>query len=114
MTHEKIGNYKYCKIHNCELPCAKCVEKQMNISKMTLEKREAQYVKETGDKFPKAENFKTCIAYDTHCILWYKGFISWLSARLEKAEKENMEMKDLIIAGNWERLCDLYNNFNQD
>ncbi len=75
---------------------------------------DVQVIEETRDKKPRRKDFVNAAEYYIATIDWYESFSTWLSAQLEKAEKENREIKDLIIAGNWERLCDLYNNFNQE
>lgn len=62
-----------------------------------MEHYEKLYVEESGDKKPEIAN------YD-----WLERFSLWLCKRLEKAEKENKGIKDLIKQGNIEVLQDLY------
>jgi hypothetical protein len=47
--------------------------------------REAQYIKETGDKKPIYHN--NLATHNTLVIEWFKNYTTWLSKRLEKAEK---------------------------
>ena len=53
--------------------------------------REAQYIKETGDKKPRRSDFENAAEYYVATIDWYESFSTWLSAQLEKAEKENIQ-----------------------
>jgi NTP pyrophosphatase (non-canonical NTP hydrolase) len=59
-----------------------------------MEHYEKQYIEESGNETPRAENYKNCIAYDSAYIQWYKRFIDWLCKRLEKVENFQLEISD--------------------
>ena len=60
---------------------------------MTPSDREAQYIKETGDKRPDFKDYGNDLrySYEADYDEWKNGFISWLEKQLEKAEEENKE-----------------------
>ncbi|MDD5551394.1 MAG: DUF550 domain-containing protein [Candidatus Omnitrophica bacterium] len=67
--------------------------------------REAQYIKETGDKKPDTDFFTKYgeINYIHALWQWQRRFSIWLSARLEKAEKEKDSMGKLQLEiGDWQ------------
>jgi hypothetical protein len=57
---------------------------------------ESIYVKETGDEKPTdvEDNKLYTILYRHKLIEWQERFSQWLIARLEKAEKEVIELKE--------------------
>ena len=67
--------------------------------KMTHSDREAQYIKETGDKRPDFKDYGNDLrySYEADYDEWKNGFISWLSKRLEKAEEENRGTKEFVM-----------------
>ncbi len=52
-----------------------------------------RYIEETRDKKPRRKDFVNAAEYYIATIDWYESFSIWLSARLEKAEEENRELK---------------------
>ena len=57
---------------------------------------EKQYIAETEDKKPMPEDYPDdADDFEMAFALWLVGFNKWLSARLEKAEKENDNIIDV-------------------
>ncbi len=58
---------------------------------MTHTDREAQYIKETGDKKPERLPNQSWTFYCEISLIWLESFSLWLEKQLEKAEEENKE-----------------------